>query len=545
MEPVKRCVRCKQKKKGCSRGSPCERCALAGLTAEECIYLPEDATYRSPVRKRQQQQHHHQPKVTYLSTSLGKEYTATEIQRCSRCIRTARGCDRNRPCGPCAAGGLTEWECRYTSASSFKVRGPGKKQEGSPLVHALDADSFKKQVRSGSTGALPDKKSLLVPADYRTPSPPGNVSPISDTWEEAVADEESPVLSRLSVAVPIPGKPQEVVAQPRQPSSHPEYPNMMERLYSQHSNVPESSPRVLAEDYQSSPSPFNSPPFQSSPPVYGYPLDPSQYQESALVRAHRQAQQQQPYVQYGFGSGTYAGMSTSPQPNPYLYPPPRSMAGSPNTASAMTATPQANTAQRRILGSPQQRHSPQPYLVPSRRGSGVGPHQGQLGSLSGSPLGYNLQQQHVQKQAAAQQMSRSVSNSRLAETGGVPIAGQQSRTGGPVRSVYGSPSAAASSGELRSLAAQHQLQQQQQYQLLHEQARIQQQLQQQLQQQTYVQQQSRQVAAQHQTDLLQPPPLQEHDGLFGHAAYQHLSGSSESIDGEFPLFGEAEMEGEE
>ncbi|CCG85103.1 protein of unknown function [Taphrina deformans PYCC 5710] len=318
-EPVRRCVRCKTKKKGCSRGNPCERCALAGLSAEECIYLDSDATFRSVKPKKTKEPAVHVPVAQTTKIPRATSVPTTDpnaIVRCSRCIRTARGCSHERPCQPCREHGLSEWECRYTSASSFKVRGPGardvrkmKSLERIPAVSDFQEDGIltqtdPKQIRSYSTNTVPDIRAQLVlnqiPRDYRTPSPPTNISPISEpanyrdrSVSESPSDHRSTPRQPESSAVPIPGSKQKyVVAIDRgsasvsrpdssvEPVSSIEPPPTVHLIPSvsqqSHANtVPESSPAIYTDDYQSSPSPFNSPQFQSSPPVHFHPVDGS------------------------------------------------------------------------------------------------------------------------------------------------------------------------------------------------------------------------------------------------------------------------------
>lgn len=323
-------MRCKTKKKGCSRGSPCERCALAGLTADDCVYLEGDATFRSTKPKRTKDSTNHLPKAQQTTkvpkVTLAQPQTdPNTIVRCSRCIRTARGCSHDRPCQPCREGGLSEWECRYTSASSFKVRGPGARDlrkvkslerisdlASGVMVGHEDEDEddsiverVLKQERSHSTNSAPTARYQLmldqIPRGYRTPSPPTNISPISETSSTQYRERtQSPLEARrtttaqaeaasgVSLGVPIPGSRQKFVAtvQGGDPTivSRPDGttglsagsvdpPLMMTLIPSvsqqSHANtIAESSPAVYTDDYQSSPSPFNSPQFQSSPPIH-------------------------------------------------------------------------------------------------------------------------------------------------------------------------------------------------------------------------------------------------------------------------------------
>lgn len=299
---------------------------MAGLTADECVYLESDATFRS-VKPKRKDATPYAPKaqVTKLSRTISTQATDPNVVvRCSRCIRTARGCSHERPCQPCREHGLSEWECRYTSASSFKVRGPGardlrkvKSLERIPttlksgfaaLAEAEDEDDedfltrpLQKQARSLSTNSVKNPRvQILVdrtPRDYRTPSPPTNVSPISEPsgWkdshrEPSVSSGEDGTTPRT--AVPIPGSRHKFALTMENdatsmsdnndndnisttviPAGSVEPPPMMTLIPSvsqqSHANtIPESSPAVYTDDYQSSPSPYNSPPFQSSPPIH-------------------------------------------------------------------------------------------------------------------------------------------------------------------------------------------------------------------------------------------------------------------------------------
>lgn len=341
---------------------------MAGLTADECIYLESDATYRSIKPKRKDATPYTpKPQVAKLSRTLSNHATDPGvIVRCSRCIRTARGCSHERPCQPCRENGLSEWECRYTSASSFKVRGPGTRDlrkvksldkipvtlaaDPAALVVADDDDDEdcltrppQKQARSLSTNAVKDKHVQLLgdrtPRDYRTPSPPTNVSPISEPpgWKEAIRpgsateDETTPRTS-----VPIPGTRHKFTLTADTdsstishnhgttviPAGSVEPPPMMTLIptisQQSHANtIPESSPIVYTDDYQSSPSPYNSPPFQSSPPIHFHTiggiqrLPPYAGTESSVSMFPPQASYRTP-VGYSSAAGT-AGHFVVPQ----------------------------------------------------------------------------------------------------------------------------------------------------------------------------------------------------------------------------------------
>lgn len=445
-EPLRRCVRCKTKKKGCSRGSPCERCALAGLTADECIYLESDATFRNIKPKRKDTTTYTlKASVTKISRTIsttGADPNA--IVRCSRCIRTARGCSHERPCEPCREHGLSEWECRYTSASSFKVRGPGagslrkvKSMEKLPTIALTTMTSSQdaairkvlKTERSHSTNSAPTAFAQRIidqiPSGYRTPSPPTNISPISEppNWAdrdeslsplrdmglfsrahvsdapgendivtdkaEVGAESESTSMSRTNSGTGIPA----VASADLLPHTMSLMPS---RSQQSHANtIPDSSPVVYTDDYQSSPSPYNSPQFQSSPPVHfqqvsGSSQRPSSYPtESALSAPQAQYRS---YAMHGHSRQVALPFSASHQgfAIPQLSQPHQAQqaqnyhqmwnyANSPpypqyQQLPHFTAHGQAYAQQmprHRAVASPAPRYAnaPSPYAIPSRQSS--------------------------------------------------------------------------------------------------------------------------------------------------------------------------------
>lgn len=458
---------------------------MAGLTADECIYLPEDVTYRPKPKtvKHKSSQN--------LSTSAGSgggfgtsprrsidKYTtapfrplATEIRRCSRCIRTGRACSFERPCEPCREHGLSAYECLYTSASHYKVRGPGAKKAradgsasatASPAVGSLDSTldaeqlgaqvKFeKKQIRSVSmNSALEGRRvasalTMEIPPNYRTPSPP-TFSPISDPGEWGgeldllPTDDESedkgkapmpkPVRNvDTKAATPAAANPADneflrppvtfsernakrlsfasdldsITGMSRGNSAigtnAAEYPNLMHMLHggvaAQHlpSAVPESSPQVFTEDYISSPSPFNSPQFASSPPLQQQKLsnrsgsfggsDPALFPTgSPQLRGQSIPGSQRMHSAAAAANAFGASPFSQSFGSDYSHSPP-------NPAYGYSRSPSNHPVQRhRVAPSPQSRHSPVPYHIPVRGGA-QGQSGGNSGQLSSSPLGTN------------------------------------------------------------------------------------------------------------------------------------------------------------
>lgn len=465
-EPLRRCVRCKTKKKGCSRGSPCERCALAGLTAAECIYLESDTTYRTTPKRKDKIALAPKVASTKIPRSISSNgHDPNAIVRCSRCIRTARGCSHERPCQPCREHGLSEWECKYTSASSFKVRGPGSRGlrkiqslEKMPSIavfstsHQHELERIQKQVRSHSTNSAPTMQTRAIieqiPFDYRSPSPPTNISPISepDNWRDrdlslSPVEHEPTLFSALrpreTLAAPMPDATIRAIQRsvgatsPEHSTTRMHYtdepPPSMALIPSisqqSHANtIPDSSPAVYTDDYQSSPSPYNSPQFQSSPPVQFQNVQtfsrPSSFTTDApLFSAQTQVvyrppngysmqpasrQLNIPHTQRGFAIPH--GQQSQPQPQPqYQHQQIMGFSQSPVYQQQMlhsTSAPQyaqnhgsfSPSPRHRMIPTPSPRYaSPGPYSIPTRGNSYQAhphPHDGRQ-SHSGS---YSSQQ---------------------------------------------------------------------------------------------------------------------------------------------------------
>ena len=406
-EPVRRCVRCKTKKKGCSRGSPCERCAQAGLTAAECIYLESDTTFRS-IAPRKKDKAPYTPKASAIKVARSLSNHGNEsdaIARCSRCIRTARGCSHERPCEPCREHGLSEWECRYTSASSFKVRGPGARglrkiqsMERMPILAPFTTSEheiarIQKQARSHSTNSAPTVRAQAVidqiPRDYRTPSPPTNISPISEpaNWRDLESPETA--VPEVAPAVLVP-KDNDLLTVPLFSTRQIENRSMLSRdaasatalaptmSQQSHANtIPESSPAIYTDDYHSSPSPFNSPQFQSSPPVQFQSVRPASFPNEAagfspqaqIVYRPPAGYAMQPPNARPIPTQTHLGFSL-PQNQPQYQQMQQVMAYSQSPPQQIATGSFSSSPRHRAIPNPSPRYaSPGPYSIPARNNS--------------------------------------------------------------------------------------------------------------------------------------------------------------------------------